>query len=346
MEENVELKNFTTFKIGGQARYFFRAKTVDDLKRSLAFAAKEKLPFFILGGGSNLLVNDAGFRGVVIKNELRGISFKEESEGVFATAGAGESWDSFVSECVSRGLYGLENLSGIPGTVGAAPVQNIGAYGVEAKDSIVSVETLEAKAGVVRNFTAAEGAFAYRDSFFKTAEGKGYIITSVMFRLKKDAILNLGYKDLKNYFSKADAFPALKSVREAVLEIRSRKFPDLRTTGTAGSFFKNPIIPQTQFDELKKRFPDLPGFEVHGTKTEQNTERTRKVKLPLAWILDNILHLKGFMNGPVGLHDAQPLVIVHTGGGTSEDVTRLARDVSDKIKTATGIEVVWEVEKL
>ena len=346
LEENISLSEHTTFKLGGIARYFFQVRNIDEAREALGFARRNRLPFFVLGGGSNLLVSDAGFQGVVIKNELSGISFKEEPGGVFATAGAGENWDNFVSECVNRGLYGLENLSGIPGTVGAAPVQNIGAYGAEAKDSIVSVEVLDAKTGSVRNFSAAECTFAYRDSFFKTAEGKSYIITSVTFRLKENGTLNLGYKDLKNYFGAAKAAPTLSDVRKAVLEIRGKKFPDLKTTGTAGSFFKNPIIPQAQFDELKKRFPDLTGFEVHGTGTDRNTEQARKVKIPLAWILDNILHLKGFMNGPVGLHDAQPLVIIHTGGGSAEDVRRLAEGVADKIKDATDIDVVWEVEYL
>ncbi len=346
LEKNIPLSEHTTFKLGGAARYFFRVDTIEGARETLDFARQNSLPFFVLGGGSNLLVSDKGFSGVIIKNEMLGLSFKEEGGSVLVAAGAGENWDDFVSECVKRGFYGLENLSGIPGTVGAAPVQNIGAYGVEAKDSLVSVEALDVKTGAVRNFTTAECGFSYRDSFFKTKGGKRYVITSATFLLKKNGNLNLGYKDLKNYFAKTNTPPTLQAVRDAVLEIRRGKFPDIATTGTAGSFFKNPIIPQVQFDELKKRFPALPGFEVHGTKTEQNTERTRKVKVPLAWILDNILHLKGFMDGPVGLYEAQPLVIVHQGGGSADDVARLARDVAKKIKDATGIVVSWEVEYL
>lgn len=346
MEEHVELKNFTTFKIGGQARYFFRVKSVEHAREAVLFARENKLPFFVLGGGSNLLVSDKGFSGVVIKNEILGLSFKEGGEDVLVTAGAGENWDSFVSECVKRGLYGLENLSGIPGTVGAAPVQNIGAYGVEAKDSVVSVEALDTNTGAVRNFSNTDCRFVYRDSFFKTAEGKNYIIMSVTFRLKKNGDLNVGYKDLKNYFAKSNIPPTLRTVRQAVLEVRRGKFPDLLATGTAGSFFKNPIISQAEFDELKKRFPDLPGFPVSGSHHSHVFADSHRVKVPLAWILDNILHLKGFMNGPVGLHEAQPLVIIHQGGGMAEDVERLARDVASKIKVATGIDVVWEVEKL
>ncbi|MDO8483117.1 MAG: UDP-N-acetylmuramate dehydrogenase [bacterium] len=341
MEEHIPLSEHTTFKIGGNARYFFRAKTLEEVREALGFARENALPFFVLGGGSNLLVGENGFSGVIIKNEISGLSFKEDSGDVLVTAGSGENWDNFVSGCVSRGLYGLENLSGIPGTVGAAPVQNIGAYGVEAKDSVVSVEVLEAKTGAVRNFTTAECTFAYRDSFFKTVEGKSYIITGVTFRLKKEGTLNVGYKDLKNYFSKADVSPTLQSVREAVLEIRGKKFPDLKTTGTAGSFFKNPVIPLEQYETLKKQYPDLPFFLMSNVNGQMST-----VKLPLAWILDNVLHLKGFMTGSVGLHEAQPLVIVHTGGGKAEDVRRLAEGVAGKIKDATGIEVSWEVEYL
>ena len=329
-EEHIPLSEHTTFKLGGTARYFFRVKTLDEVREAVDFARQNSLPFFVLGGGSNLLVSDKGFAGVVIKNEMFGLSFKEEGDDVFVTAGAGENWDNFVATVVNKGLYGLENLSGIPGTVGAAPVQNIGAYGVEVKDSVVWVEALDVRTGGVKSFTAVECGFGYRDSFFKTSEGKNYIITAVTFRLKKNGISNLSYKDLKSYFLSGTKSPTIHEVRTAVLEIRRGKFPDLKTTGTAGSFFKNPIIPQAQFDELKKRFPSLPSFPF---------TRSNLVKVPLAWILDNILHLKGFMNGPVGLHEAQPLVLVHTGGGRAENVSLLARDVVSKLKVATGIEV-------
>ena len=187
-------------------------------------------------------------------------------------AGGGENWDDLVAETVRRGLYGLENLSGIPGTVGAAPVQNIGAYGSEVKDVIVSVETFDSSLNEIKHFFPSECRFAYRDSFFKTKEGKRFIITAVTFRLRKDASLNIEYKDIKNYFAQKNISPILSLVRKAVLEIRKGKFPDLRTTGTAGSFFKNPIIPKEKFDALKKKFPGLPGFPLplHATRCKMS----------------------------------------------------------------------------
>lgn len=359
MEENVELTNLTTFKIGGLARYFFRVKNVAEAREALGFARHNHLPFFVLGGGSNLLVSDKGFAGVVIKNEILGVSFNEKGDEVLVTAGAGESWDQFVKTCVDRRLYGVENLSGIPGTVGAAPVQNIGAYGVEAKDSIISVEALDTKTGESVNFASGDCQFAYRHSFFKTAEGKRYVIVGVTFCLRKQGVPSIEYKDLKQIFNvqfsmfneedKRERMRSLTSldVRKAVLEIRAKKFPDLAKTGTAGSFFKNPIIPQAQFDDLKKRFPNLPGFPLPLPLPLHATRYTlHAVKVPLAWILDNILHLKGFVNGRVGLHDAQPLVIVQQGGGTAEEVCRLAEEVAGKVKDATGILLEWEVEKI
>ncbi|MEK7574989.1 MAG: UDP-N-acetylmuramate dehydrogenase, partial [Patescibacteria group bacterium] len=308
---------------------------------ALGFAREAKLPFFILGGGSNLLVSDDGFSGVVIKNEIRGISFAESPQGVRVTAGAGEDWDTFVAEMLRRGLYGLENLSGIPGTVGAAPVQNIGAYGAEARDSIVSVEALDAKTGISKTFSTSDCSFGYRDSFFKKSFGKEYLVVGVTFHLKKEGALNIEYKDLKNYFAKRGEKPTLKSVRDAVLEIRGAKFPDLKTTGTAGSFFKNPVISTEHYEKLKMKWPNLPGFPMPDVNGHLS-----KVKVSVAWILDNILQYKGLKVGEVGLHHAQPLVLINYGAARASDVSSVAASVSEKVKEATGITLEWEVEKL
>ncbi len=364
MEENVSLAKFTTFKIGGPARYFFRAKSLKEAIDAVGFAHAKSLPFFVLGGGSNLLVNDSGFSGVIIKNEILGLSFSEASDSVEVVACAGEAWDPFVAETVRRGLFGLENLSGIPGTVGASPVQNIGAYGVEARETIVSVEALDSKTGRVEIFSNADCQFSYRDSFFKTAEGKRYIITGVRFRLKKDGKVNIGYKDLKQIFNfqfsifneeesqrKLKAI-TLREVRKAVLEIRRGKFPDLNEIGTAGSFFKNPIILEEHFVKLKERYPDLPGFEIeHDTNPQMKTNNTndtnkKSVKVSLAWIIDNVCKLKGFQKGKVGLFSRQPIVVVNMGDASAEDAHLLAREIADCVKEKTGINIDWEVEKL
>ena len=336
MEENIPLSNLTTFKIGGPARFFFHAKSLEDIKKALLFAEEKVVPFFVLGGGSNILASDEGFKGVIIKNELRGIEFKDLGDEVEVTAAAGEPWDDFVERVVKKGLYGLENLSGIPGTVGATPVQNIGAYGVEVGNLISSVEVWDSQTGSLKAFSKDDCCFAYRDSFFKTALGKNYVVIRVSFLLKKNGTLNIGYKDLKNHFEKTGKKSELLSVREAVLQIRRGKFPDLTTTGTAGSFFKNPIISEALWNELKEKFPDLPSFKVSDGK----------VKIPLAWILDNVLYYRGLMTGRVGLYEAQPLVLINSGGGKAADVLQLAEDVTLKVKDKTGISLHWEVEYL
>lgn len=300
------------------------------------------------------MASDEGFHGVIIKNELFGVSFTEAGdEEVEAVAGAGENWDAFVAESVRRGFYGLENLSGIPGTVGAAPIQNIGAYGAEVKDAIVSVEAIDSRTGALKAFTNADCRFAYRDSFFKTPEGKPFIVTAVRFRLKKSGVLNTEYKDLKNHFASApkkNRALTLKTVRQAVLEIRRGKFPDLETCGTAGSFFKNPIISRQQFDDLKKQFPDLPGFPLdadsRGFQADSRGKNTPRVKVSLAWILDNVCELKGYQKGSMALFERQPIVAVNTGGASAEDAKRLAQEVAARVKEKTGIEVEWEVERL
>lgn len=341
-EENISLSEHTTFKIGGPARYFFRVKDIDELREALEFARQNQLPFFVLGGGSNLLISDKGYSGVIIKNEFFGLTFSDTGGHIEARVAAGENWDGFVSEVVSRGFHGLENLSGIPGTVGAVPVQNIGAYGSEVKDTILQVEVFDTVNRVVKIISVPECRFSYRDSFFKTKEGKKFIITAVTFRLRRNVPFNIEYKDLKNYFAQKNISPTLPLVRKAVLEIRKGKFPDLKTTGTAGSFFKNPIIPRNQFDELKKKFPALPGFPLQTTNYKLQTS----VKIPLAWILDNILKLKGFQKGAIGLYTAQPLVIINVSDGSAVEVLQIAEEISGRVKDLTGIDINFEVEYL
>jgi UDP-N-acetylmuramate dehydrogenase len=340
-EEHIFLREYTTFKIGGEAKYFFRAKSIEDVREAVGFAHENSFPIFVLGGGSNLLVSDLGFQGVVIKNEILGLEFIEEGDFVLAKAGAGENWDSFVDACVSRELYGLENLSGIPGTVGATPVQNIGAYGVEVKDTIFSVETLDTRDGGIKIFENKDCHFAYRDSFFKTKEGKNFVVLSVTFKLRKTGKLNLEYKDLANYFSGKAETATLKTVRNAVLEIRSKKFPDLKIFGTAGSFFKNPIISNESFEKIKKDYPEIPNFPANQGGIDKSL-----VKVSLAWILDKVCGLKGFSEGPVGLYEFQPIVIVNNGGANSQQVENFAVNIAQKVFDKTGIKVAWEVEKL
>lgn len=359
MNENVSLAALTTLKTGGKAKYFCAAANEEDVRRAAAFAKKEKLPIFILGGGSNTLVADEGFVGVVVKIATKGVVYEERSgahEDV--RAAAGENWDSFVADTLSRGFWGLENLSGIPGTVGAAPIQNIGAYGAEVKDSIESVRAFDISTGKEKVFSNAECGFEYRDSFFKSPAGKNFIILEVTFRLSRVAKPNISYKDLKEYFAGASTnanifreseseavieknislgrapLPALSAIniRSAVLEIRSRKFPDLSKVGTAGSFFKNPIISTAHFEKLKSKYPDTPSFAAKDG-----------VKIPLAFVLDRVCGLKGYKKGPVELFQNQPLVLVNTGGATAKEIKDFSNEIKKAVKEKTGIEIENEV---
>jgi len=338
IEEHVSLKEFTTFKIGGDALYFVRVRNVEGLREALAFANEKKVPFFILGGGSNIVMSDTGFPGLVIKNEIMGVEVGDEennSEFTLVNVGAGENWDHFVESMVNDGFYGIENLSAIPGTVGAAPVQNIGAYGAEVKNSIKEVEAFNTETGDVCVFKNSECAFDYRDSFFKTTEGKKYIITHVTFKLKKNGMTDISYRDVHQYFEeKKQAKLSLADVRKAVVEIRSKKLPDLNKYGTAGSFFKNPIIAKERYEELKRAYPRMPAYAVDETF----------VKVPLAWILDNVCGFKGYKNGNVGVYENQALVLVNFGGAKADEIKNLANEMMAKVKEATGIVVETEVQ--
>ncbi len=331
---NYSLKELTTFKIGGPAKYFCIAKSEDEIIEAIGFSKKNKIPFFVLGGGSNILVDDKGFDGLVIKIELMGIKYEEKDNFVKATVGAGENWDNFVADTVERGYCGLENLSMIPGTVGASPVQNIGAYGSEVKDTIESVYVLDVKKDEYITFTNSQCDFSYRDSIFKQEKNR-YIVLSVIFNLSKKLKLNLEYKDLKEYFSRRNlSSPTLKQVRNAVINIRTEKLPNLQEYGTAGSFFKNAIVSLAKAKELVEKYPEIILHPVND----------KKVKVPLAWILDNICEFKGKRKGNVGVYKNQALVLVNYGNATAEEITNLAQEMVDSVYEKTGIEIFPEVE--
>jgi UDP-N-acetylmuramate dehydrogenase len=331
--ENISLAEYTTLRIGGRALFFVAVQNKVELQAALDFAREQKVPFFILGGGSNILVSDEGFEGLVIRLEMKGVSYEEKGDEVLVTAMAGEVWDEIVAKTVDDGLWGLENLSLVPGTVGAAPVQNIGAYGTEVMQVIESVTAIDSITGEERNFTNAECRFSYRDSIFKTDAGKKYVITSVIFKLSKNPKPNLSYKELRECFG-AHTNPSLLEIRNAVISIRRSKFPDLAKFGTAGSFWKNPIIEKPLFDVLKKQFPLIPWFPVDGDR----------FKIPLAWVLDNVLGLKGFSMENAGLYEKQPLVLVASRGCTEKEVKALAKHVFKAVFGATGIEIEPEVQ--
>jgi UDP-N-acetylmuramate dehydrogenase len=250
------------------------------------------------------------------------------------TAAAGEVWDDFIGTTIAKGLFGLENLSAIPGTVGATPVQNIGAYGSDASDFIESVRVLDLKTLEFRDLSNKDCLFAYRDSLFKHEKGR-YVVISVVFNLHNVPKINASYKDIAEYFEKNKITdPSPLQVRQAVMEIRMGKLPDWKLWGTAGSFFKNPIITEEQFVDLKKRYPGLPGFP----------EPDSMMKISLAWILDKVCNLKGMTIGNVHIYEKQALVVVATPGATSKEVLELTQKIQSIVKEKVGLVIEAEVE--
>ncbi|MCA9365602.1 UDP-N-acetylmuramate dehydrogenase [Candidatus Kaiserbacteria bacterium] len=333
IKSHVSLREYTTFKIGGEAEYFSVVTNLDELKESAKFALDKNLTVTILGGGSNVLVADEGVSGLVILNQLSGISYEEVAGEIIATVSSGVMLDDLVADTVAKEYWGMENLSHIPGTVGATPVQNVGAYGVEVSDLIVSVDTFNLKTLTIKKFSNTECNFSYRDSLFKNDEAKNLFITAVSYRLSKKANPKINYKDLQVLFGETN--PSQRDIRQAVIKIRSNKFPDWSKLGTAGSFFKNPIISRFKAIELIKMYPDLPVYPVDEDA----------VKISLSWFLDKVLNLRGYTIGPVGTFEKHVLVVVNQNGNAS-DVKKFAKYVSDLVLEKLGIELEWEVTQL
>lgn len=323
IEENLPLSPLTTFCIGGPARYFVRVTNVEELQQSLDFARDKNLATLILGGGSNVLISDAGFDGLVIKIEMTGV----ERDGETLIAEAGESWDALVERAVQSGLWGIENLSGIPGSVGAAPVQNIGAYGAEVKDTLAWVEVFDTQSGQTMRLQNAECGFGYRTSRFKK-EPSRFVVLRAAFVLKKNGAPNASYKDLSE-ISRSN----LDTIRAKVLAIRAGKFPDLKKEGTAGSFFLNPVVSAQKAAELVRKYPGFPNFPAENG-----------VKLSLAWALDNILQVKGLSVGGARVYEKQPLCIAASRGSSASDVAGLAQKVSQLVQSKLKIIIEPEVK--
>ncbi len=332
-DSDVSLSSLTTLRVGGRAHRVITAANESEVREAIHLAEEEGLPWYPMGGGSNLLAPDQGYAGVIIRLALPRSSFDADEYGVVAVAEAGVVWDALVSEASARGLWGLENLAGIPGTVGAAPVQNIGAYGAELADTLLWVEALDPATGEAVRLALEECAFGYRDSRFKRTPG--LIILRVAFRLREDGAPKLSYKDLRKAEAEGTSLSTPREIADAVRAIRARKFPDLTKEGTAGSFFKNPTIGEDAYTALVARYPDLPGYPGK-----------EGVKVSLAWILDKVLEVKGLSKGGARLYEAQPLVIATTAGARAADVNALADEVSRRVREATGISIEREVRTL
>ncbi|MBO3697634.1 UDP-N-acetylmuramate dehydrogenase [Roseivirga sp. E12] len=329
--ENVSLKPFNTFGIDARARKFQTFSSLGELQALLKSIGDS--PLLILGGGSNLLLTQ-DFEGYVLKNELRGISVIEENKDhIFAEVQAGENWHEFVLHAIANNWAGVENLSLIPGTVGAAPMQNIGAYGVEIKQVFESLKAVEIETGIVHTFNKEECEFGYRESIFKKSHKGKYIITSVVFRLNKKPEFNISYGAIQDTLNELGISElSIKAVSDAVIKIRQSKLPDPKEIGNAGSFFKNPEVGKIDFEGLKAEFPNIPGYQLPNNV----------VKIPAAWLIEQA-GWKGKTFGQIGVHKNQPLVLVNYGQGKGVDLKDLAFKIRTSVSEKFGIELTPEV---
>lgn len=334
LREYQSLSELTTLKVGGLARYVAVCESKDDVREAVIFAASNQLPFRVLGGGSNVLARDEDYLGVVLLMQIAGITYVEEREMVSVTVGAGVGWEALVSDIVSRGYWGIENLAGIPGTVGAAPVQNIGAYGAELQSIFTSAEVLDAHTGEVAVYDTASCEFGYRDSVFK--HKRNLVICSVVLRLSLTPAPKLGYGDLAELVRSGAQMDTSEHIADNVRLVRAKKFPELSEHGTAGSFFKNPIISQELFSTLTKKYGAMPSFPA----------TNNRVKVPLAFILDKVLGLRGHRDAQVYLFGNQPLVLVADTGATARDIDVFADAIAKKVFDATSIDIEREVQTL
>jgi len=335
LQQNVPLAPFTTLGVGGPAAFFTDAHTEAEVRDAIDFSRSRNLPLFVLGGGSNLVVADSGFPGLVVRIAIKGVDESDAGSKRLFQAGAGEDWDTLVAHAVELNCAGVECLSGIPGTVGATPVQNVGAYGQEVADTITNLYALDLESGEVNEFSAEACGFAYRTSIFNTAARGRFIILGVRFALEKNGAPKIEYRDLKNHFSSHTGSPSLAEVRLAVREIRRSKAmlivegdEDCRS---AGSFFKNPIVNAEKFAELRataaKRGLSLPSFSAPNGET----------KIPAAWLVEHSGFTKGTRRGRAGISRRHALAVVNLGGATAAEIIALKGDIQQAVMSHFGI---------
>ena len=343
MKTNVSLKSYNSFGFDAVARYFVEINEDSDLQALIKSGALQKRKTLILSGGNNVLFQHEVFDGLVVYINTKGVEILKEDENEFIVrAQAGEDWPEFVSFCVGKGWHGVENLAHIPGKVGAAPVQNIGAYGMELKDSFLQCEAMNLTTGETLVFPKEACCFGYRESIFKHELKGQYIITSVDFLLKKNAPLHLEYGNIKAYLEQNGIEkPTLQQLHDAICAIRNAKLPDVKQIGSAGSFFKNPVIDVEQFEALQKDYPVMPHYD----------EPDGKVKVPAGWLIEHsgpstgsgTASWKGWRDEHVGVYDKQALVLVHFGGGKGEDIVYLAKRIQNSVEEKFGIRISPEV---
>lgn len=327
------LAPYTTFKIGATADFFALIRNLEDLRAAINWAQEKKQALLVLGGGSNLLISKR-FKGLVLKNEIKGVEVLERQEDyALVEAKSGESWTRFVNFTLDHGFYGLENLFLIYGTVGAAPVQNIGAYGVELKDVFYHLRAIDLATGHEKIFSKKDCRFGYRDSAFKNRLKGKYFIYSVTFKLRRQPDFKLDYGSIREeLLKKGIEKPTASELIRVIMEIRNAKLPNPGILPNAGSYFKNVSVTKKHFQELQEKFPNLPGFAAGAGK----------MKVPAGWLIEQA-GFKGKKLGPARMYEKQALVLVHDGKGQAKDVLALARQVKSAVKKKFGLALEEEV---
>jgi UDP-N-acetylmuramate dehydrogenase len=331
VSENTSLLMRNTFRVDAKTRYLVEVTDIEDIKNYIGSELHAIQPKMVLGAGSNVLFT-RDFDGCIIQPVMKGVEIISESaEFVILNVGAGENWDDFVAYCVEKGWGGIENLSGIPGTAGASPVQNIGASGMEVKDTIVEVETINLESGIIKQYNNQQCRFSYRNSIFRSGLKNREIITHVVFKLRKDHAFVTSYHDLNK---ELDHYPEinLKNIRNAIIKIRQRKLPDPGILANAGSFFKNPLIDKKKLDTLKTLYPNMPCFE----------DADGNIKLSAAWLIEHC-GWKGRRIGKTGTYHKQPLVIVNYGGASGTEILKFAQKIQHAVLNDYNIRLEMEV---
>jgi UDP-N-acetylmuramate dehydrogenase len=334
IEENIDLKPYNTFGISANTKMFARFSSLEELKSVLA--QKQGQELLVLGGGSNILLTQ-DFQGLVLRNELKGMELvSDDDEFVLIKCAAGEIWHQFVLYCVANNFGGVENLSLIPGSVGASPMQNIGAYGVEIKDVFEKLEAFHIETGEIHTFSKEMCQFGYRESIFKKEKKGQYIITQVYFKLTKNPQINSSYGAIEDVLAaKGISNPSIKEISDAVIEIRSSKLPDPKLIGNAGSFFKNPVVSLETYNKIKSSYATAPSYPI-----DANT-----VKIPAGWLIENA-GWKGKTFENYGVHKNQALVLVNYGGASGKEIWDLSTAIKEDVFAKFGVDLEREVNVL
>ena len=336
IQKNISLKKYNTFRIEVKAKEFVKINSDEEIQSLISSGILKNKKFFILGDGSNILFTK-NFDGIIVKINTKGKRvIKENSEHIFVKVSAGEDWQNFVDYCIENNFAGVENLSLIPGTVGAAPVQNIGAYGAELKDVFYELQAIEIESGKIIKFTKSNCEFSYRNSIFKNRLRNKYVIISVVFKLHKHPKIKLEYGNIKQELEKSGIInPDIKEISNAICNIRRNKLPDVEKIGSAGSFFKNPVVDEEFFIKLKNKFPEIPAYKLHDSK----------YKLAAGWLIEKS-GLKGKTFGNAGIYKDQALVIVNHGGASSDEIIYVMEKIQKivfenfRVKLQTEVNII------